>query len=434
MSVVVSACACAPPKQPWTDAEYGMHIDTDTPRGVRARQFMDMVNSEWPIGIDTVATLATQEIVKTLSGSMDQLWADRPLTITALQSGVDETTLRLRNSYGVSQDVALRINGDGMVDRYQATLVEPEIEQWSDIGAELGRSGARYSFQASKVTDGVCTNVAGANIDESLPMASIFKLYVLLAVANAVTEGRLTWNERLEITEQAKEVGSSGFDHLPPGSNVSVREAAEQMIWTSDNMATDLLIARVGRDGVHRALVAAGHHDPASLTPFPTTHELFAIGWGKPDVREEWRDAAPERRAQMLAHTNTVAFEPDPERVRAPASPYGIEWYGTAMDVCRVHAALQRAATGPAAPVHDILSAIPGIGLDRSAWPYIGAKGGNLPGDLTFSWFAADNTGQGWVVSFQLNWPKYRGQTAATWLLSIATQTFGLISAGTPTR
>ena len=78
-----------------------------------------------------------------------------------------------------------------------------------------------------------------------------------------------------------------------------------------------------------------------------------------------------------------------------------------------MHAALQAAAVGEAAPVKDILSAIPGIDLDKSKWPYIGAKGGNLPGDLTFSWYAVDRTGQPWVVSFQMNWPRFHSRTAA---------------------
>jgi beta-lactamase class A len=95
-----------------------------------------------------------------------------------------------------------------------------------------------------------------------------------------------------------------------------------------------------------------------------------------------------------------------------------------------VHTALQKVAVGAAAPVKDILSAIPGIDLDGTKWSYVGAKGGNLPGDLTFSWYAVDHTGQPWVVSFQLNWPQYRSQTAAGWLLSIVRQAFGLIPIG----
>ena len=241
----------------------------------------------------------------------------------------------------------------------------------------------------------------------SLPLASIFKLYVLLAVAEAVKAGTVSWNDQLTVTEEGQGRRRSGPRRSPAtGTTVSVRTAAQQMISASDNMATDLLIDRLGPGAVERALVTAGHHDPASMTPFPTTHELFSVGWGKPDLREQWKQASPQGRAQLLKQTNSRPYEPDPERTHTPASGFGAEWYGTASDICRVHAALQASAVGEAAPVKKILSAIPGIDLDRAKWPYIAAKGGNLPGDLTFSWYAVDHTGQAWVVSYQLNWPQ----------------------------
>ena len=93
-----------------------------------------------------------------------------------------------------------------------------------------------------------------------------------------------------------------------------------------------------------------------------------------------------------------------------------------------MHAALQQIAKDPVtAPVRDIMSAIPGIDLDRGQWPYIGAKAGNLPGDLTFSWYAEDDTGQGWVVSLQTNWTRFHGPGTAGWLMSVIKPTFGLI-------
>ena len=101
------------------------------------------------------------------------------------------------------------------------------------------------------------------------------------------------------------------------------------------------------------------------MTPFPTTHELFSVGWGEPDLREQWKQASPQGRAQLLQQTNSRPYEPDPNRTHTPASDIGAEWYGTAADICRVHAALQASAVGEAAPVKQILSAIPGIDLDR---------------------------------------------------------------------
>jgi beta-lactamase class A len=314
-----------------------------------------------------------------------------------------------------------------MVSRLVMDTHKPVINSWQDVDAALERTGARYSWAVSKVNDGSCAKVAGTNTADSLPLASIFKTYVLYAVEDAIRAGTLGWGDLLTITAEAKKLGSSGFDELPPGTQISVRQAAGKMIATSDNMATDLLIGRLGTQAVERALVSAGHHDPASMTPFPTMRQIFAVGWGNPDVREQWKSASPSDRAVLLRETNARPYQPDPERTRSPGSAYGAEWYGSAEDICRVHARLQRNAVGPAAPVRDIMAEEPGIDLDRRDWPYIGAKAGNLPGDLTFSWYAEDRTGQAWVVSFQLNWPRYHSPNAGGWVMTIIKQVFGML-------
>lgn len=395
---------------------------------------MDMLNSDWPIGPNGIRTLAAPEIMDDVGVTMDKIWWDRPFTLTGLDIGAGHATLHTLTSYQIPQTIELRTNDAGLVDRFDVTLAPPVIKSWHDIDVEIAKTGARYSYQVSKVvpdgSTGKCVPIAGTNGDLSLPLASIFKLYVLLAVSDAVKAGTVGWDDRLLVTREGKAVGAAGLDKVPDGTTVSVREAAQQMISASDNMATDLLMQRLGPGAVERALVTAGHHDPASMTPFPTTHELFSIGWGEPDRREQWKDAPPQERAKMLQATISQHYEPDPQRTHTPASDFGVEWFGSAADICRVHAALQASAVGAAAPVKKILSAIPGIDVDRAKWPYIGAKGGNLPGDLTFSWYAVDRTGQPYVVSFQLNWPKFRSQTAAAWLLSIAHQTFDLVPVG----
>ncbi len=437
MSVVVTlvalACGCADagPAGP-AGAAQSIHIDTNTPQGLRAKQIMDMLNSDWPIGPNGIRTLAAPKIMDDVGVTMDKIWWDRPFTLTDLEVGAGHATLHVLTSYQVGQTIELRTNDAGLVDRFDVSLVPPVIKSWKDIDAEISKTGANYSYQVSKVNDGKCDLVAGANTDLSLPLASIFKLYVLLAVSESVKAGTVSWDDQLVVTKEGKLVGAAGLDEVPDGTTVSVRTAAQQMISASDNMATDLLIQRLGPGAVERALVTAGHHDPGSMTPFPTTHELFSVGWGKPNLRDQWQKVSSSStgRAQLFEQTNSRPYDPDPERTHTPASDIGAEWYGSAADICRVHAALQASAVGAAAPVKQILSAIPGIDLDRAKWPYIGAKGGNLPGDLTFSWYAVDRTGQPYVVSFQLNWPKFRSQTAAAWLLSIVHQTFDLVPVG----
>ncbi len=431
--VAALACGCADagPAGP-AGAAQSVHIDTNTPQGLRARQIMDMLNSDWPIGPRGIQTLAAPKIMDDVGVTMDKIWWDRPFTLTDIEVGAGHATLHLLTSYQVAQTIELRTDDAGLVDRFDVSLVPPVIKSWKDIDAEISKTGAKYSYQVSKVDNGNCDRVAGTNTDLSLPLASIFKLYVLLAVSESVKAGTVGWDDRLTVTKEGKLVGAAGLDDVPDGTTVSVRTAAQQMISASDNMATDMLIQRVGPGAVERALATAGHHDPGSMTPFPTTHELFSVGWGKPNLRDEWEKVSSSStgRGQLFKETNSRPYDPDPERTHTPASDIGAEWYGSAADICRVHAALQASAVGAAEPVKKILSAIPGIDLDRAKWPYIGAKGGNLPGDLTFSWYAVDRTGQPYVVSFQLNWPKFRSQTAAAWLLSIVHQTFDLVPIG----
>ncbi|OBF23999.1 serine hydrolase [Mycobacterium kubicae] len=408
-------------------ANTGRRIDMVTPPGLRAQQTLDMLNSDWPIGEVGVRTLAASDKVEAVQRTMEELWWDRPFALQGVDLGASVATLHLTSSYGAHQDIRIHTDDGGWVDRFALETQPPSVTSWADVDAVLGRTGARYSYQVSKVDHGNCDKVAGTNTGQSLPLASIFKLYVLHALAGAVKDGTVSWDDQLTVTEKSKAVGSSGLE-LSPGAHVSVRTAAEKMIATSDNMATDLLIERMGTHAIEQALVTAGHHDPASMTPFPTMYELFSVGWGQPDLREQWKKASQPQRAQLLAQANSTPYQPDPTRAHTPASMFGAEWYGNAEDVCRVHLALQADAVGAAAPVRQILSAVAGIQLDRNVWPYIGAKAGGLPGDLTFSWYAVDKTGQPWVVSFQLNWPRDHGPTVTGWMLQVARQAFALIA------
>jgi beta-lactamase class A len=420
---------CAPSPAPRANAaNAGTPIDKGTPPGLRAQQTMDMLNSDWPIGPVGVRTLAAPDKVDSVVTTMEGLWWDRPFTLDGVDISASVATLHLISSYGARQNIRIHTDDDGWVDRFDLDTQAPSINSWHDVDAVLSRSGARYSYQVAKVDHARCHPVVGTNTDESLPLASIFKLYVLHAVADAVKNGTVSWDDQLTVTDKSKAVGSSGLE-LPPGAHVSVRRAAEKMIATSDNMATDLLIGRLGTHAVEEALVTAGHHDPASMTPFPTMYELFSVGWGQPDLRSQWKQASsPQVRAQLLQQANSNPYQPDPTRAHTPASTYGAEWYGSAEDICRVHSALQADAVGPATPVRQILSAVAGIQLDRDEWTYIGAKAGGLPGDLTFSWYAVDKTQQSWVVSFQLNWPRDHGPTVTSWMLQVAKQVFALIA------
>src|SRR5262249_58356448 len=139
------------------DAAYGAPIPINTPQGLRAKQTVDMLNSDWPIGTVGVRTMAAPDQVNGITSAMGNLWLDRPITVSGIEIGAGEATLHLLTSYGAAQDIHLRTNQEGFVDRFEVSLQPPAIKKWADIDTELTKSGARYSYQVSKVDNGKCS-------------------------------------------------------------------------------------------------------------------------------------------------------------------------------------------------------------------------------------------------------------------------------------
>ena len=193
--VVALACGCTNSSAPVpvADATYGVPIEINTPQGLRAKQTIDMLNSEWPIGTVGVRTLAAPQQVNGVTSAMGNLWLDRPITVAGVDIGAGQATLHVLTSYGVAQDIELRTNADGLVDRFEVSLQKPEIKSWRDIDTELTKTGRAVLLPGlegrARRAGGKCVPIAGTNTDLSLPLASIFKLYVLLAVADAVKAG-----------------------------------------------------------------------------------------------------------------------------------------------------------------------------------------------------------------------------------------------------
>ena len=213
---------------------------------------------------------------------MDAIWWDRPFTVTGVEIGAGHATLHVLTSYqrraGPSSCAPTTPAwSTGSMCRCEP----PAIKTWADIDAETHQVGRALLVSGvegqPRRPAGKCDLVAGTNTDLSLPLASIFKLYVLLAVADAVKAGTVGWNDQLTVTKRGQGGRAAGLEELPPGATVSVRTAAQQMISASDNMATDLLIARLGPGAVERALAAAGHHDPAQHDPVPD-HARAVLG------------------------------------------------------------------------------------------------------------------------------------------------------------
>lgn len=229
------------------------------------------------------------------------------------------------------------------------------------------------------------------------PVGSMFKLYVLYALAQAIEAGELDWETSLTVAEHNRSLPSGELQDEPAGTKVTVHEAATKMIQISDNTATDMLIQALGRETIEEAVRDAGHHRPELMSPFPSTREFFQIGWSDPSYLEVWRDGTEDEQRALLEELERKPIgEYDVTVGGDPLWPEGVEWFASPRDIAAVHLALQQHAD---LTIREILSGSPGV--DEEAWDYVAFKGGSSPGVLTGSWFVENDSGEQYIVVIQ---------------------------------
>jgi beta-lactamase class A len=86
------------------------------------------------------------------------------------------------------------------------------------------------------------------NGDGVFPMASTFKLPVLVELHAMAKAGDLKWDDTVEISSNHQHLGSGDLTPLydPPGVALSVRNLANLMMMISDNSAADICLAKAG--------------------------------------------------------------------------------------------------------------------------------------------------------------------------------------------
>lgn len=261
---------------------------------------------------------------------------------------------------------------------------------WGEVQAALQAVAPATNFLASEIEGGKCVPIFAFEPQKTLAIGSVFKLYILDALATQIAEGKHEWEEPVAVQDALKSLPSGAMKDEPAGKTFSVRHFAEQMISLSDNTAADHLLALVGRTAAEDAVKASGHATPSLLQPFLSTREAFAIKLlATPD---EWRVYL----AADLAHKRTLleayaARAVTPAVVQAsfkkPTLIDSVEWFASAEDLCKVMADLHaRANVAATATVESILSKNPGIPDDTRQYTYVAFKGGSEPGVLNLTW------------------------------------------------
>jgi len=350
----------------------------------------------------------------------------------------DPVTLRaVADIGGLQSAVSISVDSAGLISGLLLMPYQPPPTSWAQVDQDLGALAPDASLLVARVSPGgSCTPVHQVAASTARPLGSMFKLFVLGALAHQIAAGRVSWTQELTVTDALKSPGSGSLQDDPDGTRISVQQTAAKMISISDNTAADMLIHLAGRSAVQAQDRQWSDHAALNV-PFLTARESLLLKIiNYPALANHYLSLAPGQRAAFLASSvdplpfNQAQLQNLSQAWTEPRDIDTIEYFASPDDICRAFAGLRQLAAQPAlAPLGSILSANNGdIELDPVQWPTVWFKGGSEPGVLTLGYLATNSKGQTFVVVGMLADPTAAPPPQATaGLLAIAQGAFGLV-------
>ncbi len=137
------------------------------------------------------------------------------------------------------------VAGEGGTDRLRLAVEEAIAGSSGDMGVAI-----------KHVESGEWLVVNGYR---SYPMASTYKVAILVELFNQVDEGKIRLDEMMSLDRFDLHLGSGQLKRfIVPGVSLSMENLAFLMMRISDNSATDLVLARVGIENVNQRLASLG--------------------------------------------------------------------------------------------------------------------------------------------------------------------------------
>jgi len=328
-----------------------------------------------------------------------------PTRLTAIVRG-KVTNLHTQIRLGVDEAGLITMLWMGPV----ADMARGAIPTWGRLGDKLAEMPGSVSLSVCEVPGGgvPLKEVYGYGGDRRLAIGSTFKLFILGALAEEIAAGTLSWDTELPIRDDLKSLPSGRMQLEPEKTEFPIKRYAELMISISDNTAADHLLRRVGRDKVE-AYMARFSGGPAGSRPFLSTMEMFKIKLGADRTLADRYAKADEaaRRAMLAPGGEVEQSQPSLAAAAMWKAPYEIErveWFASAMELCRVMADLHRLEQLPGMePLRAMLRINPGLQFDPDMWTSVAYKGGSEPGVLNMTWLLERKDGRWFTVSIGWN-------------------------------
>jgi beta-lactamase class A len=128
----------------------------------------------------------------------------------------------------------------------------------------------------------------GLRADAPVSTASTIKLPIMVELFAEAEEGKLDWNQKLELTDQDKVAGTGVLTELSGGDALPIRDLMHLMIVVSDNTATNLILNRIGGNAVNARMAELGLKQTAVMRKIMQTKLEGVTDEGKKPWNERW--------------------------------------------------------------------------------------------------------------------------------------------------
>ena len=275
-AVVLLATACSSPSAPTPV------IPPDTPAGAQLRWLIAAM-AHLPMSDAQVRAHFDAGVLALGSPAELNQWlqAVTDVKLVSVKVGEPSTVVAIVTTSGAvpRARVTLTVDSRGLIGwlGISPAIAGPVPATWAGVDTALRSVAPQVRLLVANVSNGSCQPVHSIDPATAAPIGSVFKLYVLDALGNAVAAGKVGWDQPLTVTAQLKSFPSGVLQNDPDGTQISVLDAAAKMISISDNTAADMLINLVGRSAVEAALTTTGMANPSLNRPFLTTRETFIL-------------------------------------------------------------------------------------------------------------------------------------------------------------
>lgn len=316
----------------------------------------------------------------------------------------------LQSRYGTGLITSLgasRFNLDG-----SSVRVEDQNLTFEEATNKLETLAEDVSVLVARIDDtNQCDAIFERRSDTPRGIASVFKIFVMGAVAQAIEDGVLTPDQTIPLTTENQVLGGV-INAEPVGTEFDVRDMSTLMLGISDNTATEHLFKLVGRDRNEAIIDQFGFSSREAILPFLSMNEAFHLYFTVPEM--DALNYIVETEAGQRAYVTDVLNPLGPVVNFARANVSALVralWQSTPNDVCAAFAGLRQFPDNSEGfEVLDTALGAETLGVNvRDQWERVWFKGGSLSDNLglrvlTYAWmFETDARGAYAVIVFTNN-------------------------------